>query len=109
MCQSPTTRLSLLVRLGDPNDREAWGRFIELYAPLLYRFFRRRTFQDADAADLTQDVLHVVARRANSFCHSGAPGAFRAWLYAIARNRLRRFLAQRQAGRPYSSRCGPPS
>ena len=52
MNQSPTTRLSLLLRLGEPNDREARGRFIELYAPLLYRFFRRRTLQDADAADL---------------------------------------------------------
>ena len=96
MNQSPTTRLSLLLRLGEPNDREARGRFIELYAPLLYRFFRRRTLQDADAADLTQDVLQVVAQRVKTFSHNGVRGAFRGWLYTIARNRLRHFLAQRQ-------------
>ena len=100
MTRSPTTRLSLVLRLGDPNDREAWGRFVELYAPVLYRFFRRRTLQDADAADLTQDVLHVVAKRVNSFAHNEAPGAFRAWLYTIARNRLRHFLDQRHRSTP---------
>ena len=79
---------------SDPDDREAWGRFVALYAPLVYRFFRRRSLQDADAADLTQDVLQVVSQRAKSFSHQGGRGAFRAWLYTIARNRLRQFLTK---------------
>lgn len=94
MSQSPTTHVSLLLRLCDPNDREAWGRFVALYAPLVYRFFRRRGIQDADAADLTQEVLQVVSQRASSFTHNGGRGAFRAWLYTIARNRLRQFVAK---------------
>ena len=91
MGESPTTQVSLLLRLCDPDDWEAWGRFVALYAPLLYRFFRRRSLQDADAADLTQEVLQVVSQRAKSFTHQGGQGAFRAWLFTIARNRLRQF------------------
>ena len=62
MTSSPTTRPSLLVRLRDGDDREAWRQFVELYAPLVYGFARRRGLQDCDAADLTQDVLQAVAR-----------------------------------------------
>jgi len=94
MSQSPTTRVSLVLRLCDPNDREAWDRFVALYGPLVYRFFRKRGLQDADAADLTQDVLQVVSQQAKSFSHQGRRGAFRAWLCTIARNRLRQFLAK---------------
>ncbi|HKB35845.1 MAG TPA: sigma factor, partial [Gemmataceae bacterium] len=57
MTSSPHTRPSLLVRIRDAADREAWRQFVELYAPLVYRFARRRGLQDADAADLAQDVL----------------------------------------------------
>ncbi len=94
MSQSPTTHVSLLLRLGDANDREAWGRFVALYTPLIYRFFRRRGIQDADAADLTQEVLQVVSQQASSFSHRGYCGSFRSWLYTIARNRMRQFLAK---------------
>jgi RNA polymerase sigma-70 factor (ECF subfamily) len=60
----------------------------------MYRFFRRRGLQDADAADVTQDVLQIVSQRAKTFSHNGSRGAFRAWLYQIARNRLRQFLTK---------------
>ena len=36
MEQSPATRASLLVRLRDPHDKEAWGQFVQLYAPVVY-------------------------------------------------------------------------
>ena len=61
MTPSPQTRPSLLVRLKDAADHEAWRQLVELYAPLVYRFVRRRGLQDADAADLTQEVLRAVA------------------------------------------------
>jgi len=94
MSLSPTTRLSLVLRLGDPSDGVAWGRFLDLYAPLLCGFFRKWGLQDADVADLVQEVLAIVARRAETFSHNGNRGAFRAWLYTIARNRLRHFHAR---------------
>jgi RNA polymerase sigma factor (sigma-70 family) len=96
MAESPTTHVSLLVRLGDPQDRAAWDRFVGLYAPLLYQFFRRRGLQDADAADVTQDVFRVVSQKAAAFAYDGTVGSFRAWLYEIARNKLRHFQTRQE-------------
>ena len=60
MSDSPTTRSSLLFRIRDGQDHEAWTRFVDLYGPLIYGFARSHGFQDADAADLMQEVLRAV-------------------------------------------------
>jgi RNA polymerase sigma-70 factor (ECF subfamily) len=98
MTESPTTRVSLLVRLRDPQDREAWAQFVDLYAPLVYGFARKRGLQDADAADLTQVVLRAVSAAAGRLEYDPQRGSFRGWLFTIVRNRLRNFLAARRPG-----------
>ena len=57
MTDSPATRQSLLVRLRDPRDGQAWGEFVAIYAPLIDRLARARGLQAADAADLSQEVF----------------------------------------------------
>lgn len=84
----PPTQPSLLVRLKDAHDREAWERFVDLYAPLVYAFVRKRGLQDADAADLTQDVLRQVALAAKSLIYDPRRGSFRGWLFTVVKNRL---------------------
>ena len=37
-----TTRATLLARLKNRSDAEAWTEFHKLYAPLLYRYARSR-------------------------------------------------------------------
>src|SRR5205807_1606188 len=64
MADALLTRASLLARLRDPKDRAAWQQFVELYGSLVYGFVRRRGLQDADAADLTQEVFLAVAQAA---------------------------------------------
>jgi DNA-directed RNA polymerase specialized sigma24 family protein len=56
------TRPSLLARVRDGQDADAWSTFVTLYAPVVYRYVRRRGLQDAEAADLTQEVMVEVAR-----------------------------------------------
>jgi len=99
MSTSPSTRVSLLVRIRDPQDRIAWGEFVGLYAPLIHRYGAHRGLQDADAADLAQEVLRCVARSATTFEYDPARGSFRGWLLTLTRNELRK-LAGRQAGAP---------
>ena len=96
MTTSPHTRPSLLVRIRDVADREAWRQFVELYAPLVYRFARRRGLQDADAADLTQEVLQAVARGSGRLEYDPRRGTFRGWLFTVARNKLHTFLRKQQ-------------
>ena|SRR5579884_3093634 len=96
MEQSPATRASLLVRLRDPHDKEAWGQFVQLYAPVVYGFARRRGLQDADAADLMQEVFRAVASAAGRLDYDPRRGTFRSWLYTVTRNKLYNFLDGRK-------------
>lgn len=95
MPEAPTTRPSLLVRLRDPRDQAAWGQFVDLYAPLVYGYARRRGLQDADAADLTQTVLRVVASAVARLVYDPRRGSFRGWLFTIVRSKLCNFLRRR--------------
>ena len=88
MPDTPVTRPSLLVRVRDADDRDAWAEFVKLYAPVIHRYSRRRGLQDADAADLAQDVLITISRKIETFQYEPRLGKFRAWLFTITRNSL---------------------
>ena len=62
MAATPNTRASLIARLSDSQDVEAWQEFVEIYLPLLYRLARRKGVQHADAEELGQEVLIAVSR-----------------------------------------------
>jgi RNA polymerase sigma-70 factor (ECF subfamily) len=85
----------LLVRLRDPNDADAWKEFLRLYASVIYGFARKRGLQDADAADLMQEVLRSVAGAVGRLDYDSRRGTFRGWLYAITRNKVFNFLEAR--------------
>ncbi len=89
------TRPSLLVRVRDASDTTAWNTFVDIYARLVYGFGRRRGLQDADAADLTQEVMGEVVRSIRAFEYQPERGRFRDWLLLIARRRLIRLYERR--------------
>ncbi len=90
------TRPSLLMRLRDTSDREAWSEFVDVYSPLVYGFLRRRSLHDSDAADVTQEVFLRVSRSIPRFIYSREQGRFRDWLWTITRNEIRRFHEKRK-------------
>jgi RNA polymerase sigma factor (sigma-70 family) len=94
MTQAPLTRPSLLVRLRDYQDHDAWAQFLDLYAPVVYGFLRKHGLQDADAADLTQASLYQIATRVQSLVYDPGRGEFRGWLFTLVRNKLRDFRAK---------------
>jgi RNA polymerase sigma-70 factor (ECF subfamily) len=92
------TRPSLLVRIRDPQDAESWRSFVELYTPPVLRYCRSRGLQEADAADVTQEVMVEVARSMHSFRYSPERGRFRDWLGTITRRKVSRHFSKKNLG-----------
>ncbi len=90
---SPRTRASLLVQIRDGGNQEAWQEFMKLYGPVVYGFARKRGLQDADAADLTQDVMRSVSAAIGRLEYDPKQGTFRGWLFTITRNKVFTFLS----------------
>jgi RNA polymerase sigma factor (sigma-70 family) len=96
MAQTPLTQPSLLVRLKDLGDQEAWDRFVEIYVPLVYGFARQQGLQEADARDLVQEVLGAVTTAIEHLDYDPERGRFRGWLYKVTCNKYRDFLRARK-------------
>src|SRR5262249_46392433 len=92
-----STRLSLLGRLRlTPTDQEAWGEFVERYGRRVFVWCRQWGLQEADAEDVTQNVLADLARQMRTFEYQPS-GRFRSWLRTIAHRAWCDLLASRKA------------
>lgn len=99
MTESPETRLSLIVRLKDRHDQTAWGEFLEIYRPLVYRLAVAKGLQHADAEDVVQQVFGSVARAVDRWQPDAGRARFRTWLTTIARNAIVNALSRRAVDR----------
>jgi len=89
------TRASLLGRLRrDPDNQSAWDEFVEHYGPRIYGWCRKWDLQEADARDVTQNVLLRLAQKMKDFAYDPAR-SFRAWLKTLTRNALSDFVSGR--------------
>jgi RNA polymerase sigma-70 factor (ECF subfamily) len=78
------TSVSLLGRLHrNPADPGAWQDFVQRYGRKIYLWCRGWGLQDADAQDVTQNVLLEIARQMKTFTYDPSR-SFRAWLKTVA-------------------------
>jgi RNA polymerase sigma-70 factor (ECF subfamily) len=94
------THPSLLTRLKNWDDSQTWTEFFNTYGKLIYRFAYRAGLTDAEAQDVVQETIVIVARKIPGFKYDPALGSFRGWLLVIARRRVLKQLQKRLAGSP---------
>jgi RNA polymerase sigma-70 factor (ECF subfamily) len=90
------TRRTLLLKIRDAGDSDAWGEFVELYMPLVFGFCRKRGLSDVDASDVTQEVLRAIARAIGKFEYDPGKGTFRSWFFTVVRSKLYNFSNKQQ-------------
>ena len=82
------TSRTLLERVRDPGDTEAWQRFYVLYAPLIEGFARRSGLSEDDVLEVRDECLALVSHKLREFEYDRARGAFQGWLYRLTRGKV---------------------
>ena len=93
------TRRSLLSRLKDWNQQEAWREFFNVYWRLIYDVARHAGLDDQAAQDAVQETLLTVSAEMPGFRYDPAKGSFKSWLRTITRRRVADQLRKRYARR----------
>jgi RNA polymerase sigma factor (sigma-70 family) len=96
-----STRQSLMLGIQDARNETAWATFLDIYFPIVYRYCRLRKLQEADARDVTQDVMVRVRRYIKNYRRE--KGRFRGWLARVARNEIARHFARSNRDRAHGS------
>ena len=91
-----TTRSSLLVRIKDPKDSEAWQEFYALYASLMYRYARSRGLPTQDSEEVRDQCLAVIVRKIGTFEYNRDKGGFKNWLWRVVDRKVVDLLRKRR-------------
>ena len=90
------TRITLLGRLRrDPTNQAAWAEFVDHYGARIYGWCRKWNLQEADAQDVTQNVLVKLARKMRDFSYDSSR-SFRAWLKTLTHHAWSDYLESRR-------------
>ncbi len=85
------TRDSYLVARMRTSD-DGWQDFLDRYQPRIFQFARSRGLQDADAQDVTQNVLVHICRALPDFKVDPNRGTFWDWIATIVHREILRHL-----------------
>lgn len=86
MASTYVTRHTLLDRIRDPQDSEAWKDFIEFYKNYIYFIIRSMGIKPQDADDILQQVSLKLWKNLPNHLHDPQKGKFRSWVSTISKN-----------------------
>ncbi|MCM8529702.1 MAG: sigma-70 family RNA polymerase sigma factor [Lentisphaeraceae bacterium] len=80
------TRQTLLLRVKDRANEEAWTEFESYYRRYLYSILRRMNISPIDSEDISQQVLVKMWEKLPEFDIETRHSKFRSWLATVVRN-----------------------
>ncbi len=87
MLPSPSdTRASLIVRLRDQEDRDAWDEVMAIYGPLVFELACVRGCSGLMQKTLCNRSLPAIFQSVEKWLEQSERGRFRNWLIGIGRN-----------------------
>ncbi len=89
------TRISLLHRVKDLDDKHSWGEFFTTYERLVRGVARQRGLSEHEAEEVALEVFNRIARTIHEFTPAEQPGSFRNWLFRLTRWRANDKLRER--------------
>ena len=101
------TRESLLLRLKSWDDQEGWGDFFNTYWRLIYSAALKAGLNEAQAQDVVQDTIIVVAKKMKDFTYDRAIDSFKGWLLYLTRKRIALEYRRKERDRVASDRSEP--
>jgi RNA polymerase sigma-70 factor (ECF subfamily) len=82
------TRVSLLNRLKHWDDHDSWRDFFNTYWRIIYQAAVRSGLNDAEAQDVVQETVVVVAKKMETFTYDPAVDSFKGWLLYLTRKHI---------------------
>jgi RNA polymerase sigma-70 factor (ECF subfamily) len=99
MANDSRTGSVLFDLLRDPGRPHAWEAFVDRYGPRIHGWCRRSGLQEADAENVTQEVLVKLLHKLPGFTYDPDKGTFRGWLKTVTLHALDDYRdSQRRAG-----------
>ena len=83
------TRQTLISKVTDQHDEEAWAEFVSYYQDYLLRVLRRYKLTEEEIHDSVQNSLVKIWKELPDFTYDPSKGKFRSWIAQIAINDMR--------------------
>lgn len=96
MASTYLTRHTLLDRIRDPQDSEAWKDFIDFYKNYIYFIIRSMGIKPQDADDILQQVSLKLWKNLPTHLHDPQKGKFRAWVSTITKNTVLSYIKKQE-------------
>ncbi|MFD2276858.1 sigma-70 family RNA polymerase sigma factor [Rubritalea spongiae] len=81
-----TTRLTLIQRVQDPENQDAWKTFSTAYQDYITSILVKVGVKPNEVDDLSQDILLILWKQLPKFDYKPHEVKFRTWLYSVIRN-----------------------
>ena len=86
MSEDWITRQTLLMRVKNQDDEQAWDEFVSYYRTFIKVILKYLNVSENDVEDLTQDILLKIWKAFSKLDYNAEKARFRTWMNTVIRN-----------------------